>query len=158
MQKKEESKPKPKLAQPDTATVVEPKRVLNDQNYFSWVRLVSELPLAGMAKTVIMHCNLIEKKDGLVRLGVEENYQAMLTSTAKASIEKALKQYWQQELKVLFEIMVGVREETPAMVKTRVHDESLQQAKNELSNDACFNDIVSRFDAQVDMTTAKLTE
>lgn len=123
-----------------------------------WFNLVELLPLAGMAKTVIMHCNLIEKTDGLVRLGIEDNYQAMLTSTAKQSIEAALRAYWQCDFKVLFEVLTGRQEETPAMIKARTHDENLKQAKAALTEDTCFNEIISRFDGQVDLSTAKLTE
>ena len=122
----------------------------------SWAKLVEALPLAGMARTVIMHCNLIEKNEVMVRLGLEENYQAMLTSTARNSIETALKQHWQCQFKLSFEVLSNSKVETPAARKTRVYDEELKQAKEELSLDPCFNEIVSRFDGQVEASTAKL--
>lgn len=112
-----------------------------------WPEIVENLALEGMAKTVIMHCNLIEKNSAQVTLGIEKSYQAMLTSTARTTIHTALKQYWGRDFKLAFEVMKNSKVETPAAQKVRQQDEALTEAKTKLLKDECLNEIVERFDA-----------
>jgi hypothetical protein len=103
-----------------------------------------------MAKTVISHCILIAKIDGLVRLGIESNYQAMLTSTARSSIENALSKYWQSSLKVDFEpLKDGGNAQTPAIQKSIANKAELSQAKSTLPQDDYLNSVVNKFDAKI---------
>ncbi len=134
----------------ESPLIIEPVVKDSGDEALSWRDVVELLPLAGMAKTVIMHCNLIEKIEGRVRLGIEPNYQAMLTSTAKLNIETALKRFWKCEFKLYFKVLSNTEVDTPAAVKTRAHDESLKQAKASLSDDACLNEILNQFDGKID--------
>ena len=121
-----------------------------------WLNVVEQLPLVGMAKTVIMHCNLIEKTESHLTLGLEANYQAMLTSTARSNIEKALKTYWKAEFQVVFEVLKDRAVETPAAQKNRINDADLANAKENLVTDPCFNDVISVFDGKVEDSSIEL--
>ncbi len=133
-----------------TQPQIQPQSQPSSASTDDWANLIELLPLSGMAKTVISHCILIEKIDGLVRLGIESNYQAMLTSTARSSIEAALKKYWQSNFKLRFEPLKDSGAiQTPAVQKSIANNEALAQAKSTLPQDEYLNSIVDKFDAKI---------
>lgn len=129
---------------------------LLDSKELQWHDIVQKLSLAGIAKTVVMHCNLIEKNDREIILAIESAYQAMLTSSAKAAIQSALEKLFCSQLKVSFEVNEQEIGDTPAARQAQQEKSMLEQAKGRLKEDECLNEILNQFDVEVDENDVEL--
>lgn len=121
-----------------------------------WCEIVTSLKLDGLAKTVLAHSILLENRDGVVTIGIEANYQAMVTSNVLNKIEQALGVYLSCSCKVLMEIVSHNKAQTPAQINTKKEAKVLADARQVLQEDPCLNRIISQFDGKIDDNSIKV--
>lgn len=114
----------------------------------AWCDLVQQLPLAGVARMIAEHSELLERTERTLRLRLDSQHDALLSDSAVAGIERAFAELG-QGLKV--QVEVGpVSRETPAERFARLRQERQAAAEQTLAADHTVQSLLSEFGGQLD--------
>jgi DNA polymerase-3 subunit gamma/tau len=114
-----------------------------------WHGLAARLP--GMVRQLAQHCELVERKDGLVRLRLDPAHPHLQQHQDK--LRTTLSELW-GELRL--EIVLAEPETaTPAARAQKEKRERQDKAIAAIEGDAFVRDVVDLFDANIDESTIK---
>ncbi len=113
-----------------------------------WSELVQQLPLAGVARMIAEHSELLERTDRTLRLRIDSRHDALLSDSAVAGIERAFAELG-ESLQVQIEVG-AVSQETPAERFARLRQERQAAAEQTLAADRTVQSLLSEFGGQLD--------
>ena len=120
-----------------------------------WGPLVAELGLAGAVRLLASNCAYL-RRDGLtIYLGLDSRSDSLLTRQRKDMLAERLSQYFGERLSV--DITIGVETtETPLQEESRVADERIEAARQELEADPNVQAMKNMFGAEIKTETIEL--
>lgn len=120
-----------------------------------WGPLVAELGLAGAVRLLASNCAYL-RRDGLtIYLGLDSRSDSLLTRQRKDMLAERLSQYFGERLSV--DIAIGVETtETPLQEESRVADERIEAARQELEADPNVQAMKNMFGAEIKTETIEL--
>jgi len=114
-----------------------------------WYELVSALELAGVARMIVEHANLVEMRENGMVVRLDQAHDTLLNDNQVEVIRRAMSAQLQREIRL--EVVVGeVQEETPAARKARLREERLAAAELALTKDVTVHTLLTEFDGRLD--------
>lgn len=115
-----------------------------------WIRVVMGAPLKGMSKNILMQCAFRSRQEHSINLVLDPQYIDLLNDAHRQRIGDALKAYFGVEVQPVIES--GKPEnETPMAYQQRIRQERLAAARTALEQDPVVQQMVSQFDAVLDI-------
>lgn len=115
----------------------------------AWITLVSQLPIKGMSKNILMQCVFSARREQQLQLQIDPQYIDLLNDAHQQRITDALTAYFGTPIGV--KVDAGRSEdETPIAYQQRKKAERLEAARNALEQDPVVQEIIKRFDAVLD--------
>ncbi len=115
-----------------------------------WIQAVMQIPLRGMTKNILMQCVFVAFRDKQIRLAIDPQYIELVNDAHKQRIVDALIQYFSTTLTV--QIDAGtITQETAMAYQQRKKEERQALARQSLEQDPLVQQIVERFDAQINV-------
>ncbi len=132
-------------AAPGPATWAEP----------DWARLLPELGLNGAARLLAGNCAYLKREDDTLWFSLDPSFEAMLTGPRQDALAEALSRHFGETLKV--KVSVGEAEkETPHQEESRLADEGMEAARQNLENDPNVKAMKSMFGAELKTDTIEI--
>ncbi len=120
-----------------------------------WSRLVVELQLAGAVRLLASNCAFSRREGNTVHLGLDPRSESMLTKQRKDAISSVLSEHFGEDLQV--DIAIGAaHSETPLQQDSRMADEKLEEARQELEADPNVQTLKTMFGAELKTDTIEL--
>ena len=114
-----------------------------------WYELVSALELAGVARVIVEHANLVEMRENGMVVRLDQAHDTLLNDNQVEVIRRAMSAQLKREISL--EVVVGeVQEETPAARKARLREERLAAAELALTKDVTVHTLLTEFDGRLD--------
>ena len=115
----------------------------------SWPRLLERLGLLGIVYNIASHCMLRQRQDKRLFFLLDAANSSLFNDGHRDKIRLALENYFGEPLEVSIE--TGEPElETPAMRQQRLAVERHREAVTEIENDPQLQQLISRFDGELD--------
>lgn len=147
--------PKP---QPESEPEAEPKltakerakpQAIESLTSQSWNLLLDELPLSGMVLNIASHCEFARREGTELHFLLDQANASLFNDGHVETIRRALENYFGSSLSVSIE--KGVPQgETPSMQSTRLVEERQAQAVVEIERDVQLQQLIERFDGELD--------
>jgi DNA polymerase-3 subunit gamma/tau len=115
----------------------------------AWCETVRALGLAGVARMIAEHSELVERGDRVYRLRLDAAHDTLLADGPVASLERALAARDGAPVRVLVEVG-AVFSETPAARFARERIERQRAAEQVLATDATVQQLLSDFGARIE--------
>jgi DNA polymerase III subunit gamma/tau len=129
------------------------KKKLNEGD---WIALVSSLPLAGMERMLAHNCELVEWRDGSVRLRVPHVHRHLNDRAYQDRLKLALEQHCGGKIRL--EIELGpVNGTTVAEIQDKKNKQRQDDAVAAIDKDPFVRDLIENFDAHVLSSSIKST-
>lgn len=171
--KKPHKAPQPAVAPPEPTPVesrpIEPAPVeqapimpvgavaLADLNPPLWPQLLESLGLVGIVYNIASHCDLCSNDNGALKFVLDAGNASLFNDSHSDKIRLALENYFGQSLSV--SIVPGdVQRETPAMRKARLAQERQQEAIVSIEADPQLQELIARFDGELDRSSIVPTD
>ncbi len=120
-----------------------------------WARLLPELGLNGAARLLAGNCAFLKREDDTIYFNLDASFEAMLTTARQEAVAEALSRHFGEALKV--KVSVGdSTEETPHQEETRLADEGMEAARQQLENDPNVKAMKSMFGAELNTDTIEI--
>ena len=113
----------------------------------SWSDIVAALDLQALARQLANHCVLLGRKGAVVRLALDPRNKMLRTKQAEEKLAQALSRYFDEPIRLEFEVAVAAGTETPAQAGQRSSLEELEAAKRALESDPGARALRERFGA-----------
>jgi DNA polymerase III subunit gamma/tau len=114
----------------------------------SWATLVEGLALAGAARALASHSQLVRVQDGVFELALDAGASALQTAAARARLEAALTERLGRAVRVRF-APAGVAADTPARRAAQEARARAQALRAELLEDPVVQTLARSFDARL---------
>ncbi len=118
------------------------------ENDDAWPLLVEKLGLQGVSYSLASNCSVESVNDELLTLHLAHQHEGIATQGAKQRLEKALREYFDGNFKLKFDISDDELE-TPARKKDRVREKILSQAEKNAEEDDAVKALKSQFGAEI---------
>jgi DNA polymerase-3 subunit gamma/tau len=112
----------------------------------SWSTILSQLDVSGLARQLANNCVLIERRGGVVRLGLDPRKLAMKTPGPVDKLTQALSKYYGESVRIEFENAIAGYE-TPAQAEQRAVVEEFDSARQSLESDPAVRAMRDTFGA-----------
>ena len=119
-----------------------------------WHAMVTRLSLAGMARQLAQHCELVEFDTTRVTLRLSPVHKHLLGKTQQDKLESELQRHFSNKA-VLNIVLADTATTTPAEAAKNVHKQRLDQAISAIEGDTFVRAVVDIFDATIDESTIK---
>jgi DNA polymerase-3 subunit gamma/tau len=114
--------------------------------------LLDRLGLVGIVWNIASNCELSSRQGHTLEFTLDADHGSLFNDSHSDKIRLALQNYFDCELSV--SITPGeVRGETPAQRQERLKQERMQQAVTEIESDARLQELIVRFDGQLDRSS-----
>jgi DNA polymerase-3 subunit gamma/tau len=113
-----------------------------------WDRLVSALPLTGMARQLAVNCVFQDRDARSVTLRIDTAHRDLVTEQGVKRLETALSQYYDESLRVRIRVG-GLDAETPAKRAAARDEARLARAREAIAEDPNVRAFGELFDAEV---------
>jgi DNA polymerase-3 subunit gamma/tau len=130
---------------PASAQAQESKKNATDG---SWHELVEGLGLAGMARMLAQHCELVARDATRVELRIAQAHQRLLDGPYQERLKAALEQHFGAKLRLVIQVADSAGR-SPAAIADREKQEKQVQATAAIEQDPFVRDLVENFDARV---------
>jgi DNA polymerase-3 subunit gamma/tau len=118
----------------------------------TWPPLLDRLGLVGIVWNIASNCELSSRQGHTLEFTLDADHGSLFNDSHSDKIRLALQNYFDCELSV--SITPGeVRGETPAQRQERLKQERMQQAVTEIESDARLQELIVRFDGQLDRSS-----
>jgi DNA polymerase-3 subunit gamma/tau len=118
-----------------------------------WPQLIAQLPLAGLARTLVKNCVVSQWNGEQLMLILEETQKACLNPPRQAQIQEALSKHFGRHIKLT--ITAGtLTQASPHQQAQAVVQERQAQVKQSLEQDPIMQALLTTFDATVEKVTA----
>ena len=115
----------------------------------AWHDIVAGLRIGGVARMIAEHSELLERRDGLYRLRLDQAHDTLLSDAQVAAICRALTAHAGREVKL--EVEIGkLSTETPAQRAERRRDELQRAAEETLATDDTVQTLIHEFGGRID--------
>jgi len=114
----------------------------------SWVELVAELGLTGMARMLAQHCELVQQDATRIELSLPTEHSRLLEKPYEEKLRDALWQRLGAHVRVTIKLGSGSGN-SPAAVADRERQQKRERAVREIEEDPFVRDLVENFDARV---------
>lgn len=139
------------VPQPSDAPIIDR---LADLNGSTWIGLLDKLGLTGMTYNIAANASIKSVTADVVTLLVLPQQMSLFNDTHRSRIELALNDYFSSTVRV--DVESGEPEqETPAQHQERCRLERLALAVSAMENDSTVQQLISRYDARLDVGSIK---
>jgi DNA polymerase-3 subunit gamma/tau len=114
----------------------------------SWVNIIPQLKLTGLALNAIENAELMSHEGREVVLRVNRGHQSLFTPTVITRVEAALSNYYKTAIKITLNSDQSVQS-TPAQQKEQATQQKQQHAEAALHNDPMFQQLQKDFSAEL---------
>lgn len=114
----------------------------------SWSEIIAQLNLTGLTLNAAENAELLEKKQGVVTLGITKGHQSVFTPSILSRLEDALSRYYKEKIKLVLNCNTSISS-TPALQKEQIQKKQHQEMTDVLENDAFFKQVEQDFSAQI---------
>jgi DNA polymerase-3 subunit gamma/tau len=130
---------------------------LADLNPALWPQLLESLGLVGIVYNIASHCDLCSNDNGKLEFVLDAGNASLFNDGHNDKIRLALENYFGHSLSV--SIVPGdVQRETPAMRKARLAQERQQEAIVSIEADPQLQELIARFDGELDRSSIVPTD
>jgi len=120
-----------------------------------WKALVAELGLAGTIGLLANNCVFLRRESNTVYLGLDPRSESLLTKQRKSALAERLSQHFGETLAV--DVTLGAAtQETPSQEETRMADERMEAARQQLEADPNVKAMKDIFGAEIKTDTIEL--
>ncbi len=113
-----------------------------------WSQLVTTLELSGAVRLLASNCGYLRRDGNTVFLGLDSRSESMLTKQRKETIAEHLSAHFGETLVV--DIAIGSQAaETPVQQESRMADEQLEEARQDLEADPNVQTLKTMFGAEL---------
>ena len=142
----------PKAVQARTTQVRVDSQTWSDPE---WRPLVTTLGLSGAVRLLASNCGYLRREANTVFLGLDPRSESMLTKQRKDTIAESLSEHFGEKL--LVDITIGsAAAETPIQQESRLADEQLEEARQDLEADPNVQAMKTMFGAELKTDTIEL--
>ena len=114
----------------------------------SWLTILPQLSLAGLALSAAENADLIEKIEHQVTLQVSKGHSSLFNQAVIKRIEDALSTYYLEPIKLNIKTSDNLHS-TPATVKQLAIAEGISRAEHSLECDPVFQKLNHEFSAEI---------
>ena len=132
------------------------KRPLSALSNDNWPTLIEEMALNGLTRELARHCVLKDCNGNQVSLSLQPGQRHLLSPVQQEQLQAALRQCFDEGLRVLFEEEEGNAAETPAQKQVRASREEKQAAIKAIEEDPKVKTLQEAFGATIDAASARL--
>ena len=118
----------------------------------SWPRLLEQLGLLGIVYNIASHCELRQRQGNSLSFLLDAANGSLFNDGHREKIRLALENYFGEPLGVSIEVGEPTRE-TPAMRHERLAKERQQEAVVEIESDPQLQQLIARFDGELDLAS-----
>ncbi len=119
-----------------------------------WGSLLARLSLAGLAKQLALHCQMMTRTSNDIQLGLSATHKHLLTKEAEERLRTAMRQHLGEGMRLVISLIDAVGD-TPAQRARDAARERQERAIAAIEKDPIVRDLVERFDASIDEATIK---
>jgi DNA polymerase-3 subunit gamma/tau len=146
--------PEPAVTPKDTAAVAKPSasEAWHDPD---WSQLVAGLGLAGTLRLLASNCAFRRREGNTVYLGLDPRSESLLTKSRKNALAESLSKHFGETLVV--DVTMGAEAtETPVQQESRMADEKMEAARQELEADPNIKAMKNMFGAELKTDSIEL--
>ncbi len=114
-----------------------------------WVKIVEELPVAGMPLQLARHCVLHSAAKDQVHLELDPEYDTLAAPRSKERLREKMSVYANGTVNLKISIASETPANTPAMLEKKAEQDRLEAARTSIAEDPLVAEIVAKFDAEV---------
>ncbi len=147
-------------AAPAPAAVAEPRPAARavaaapDADDADWHALVARLPLAGMARQLAQHCELVEAGQEQVTLRLPPAHKHLLGKVQQDKLQADLQNHYGRPVRLVIELGEAAGD-TPAERSRNEKRERQERAVAAIEQDPFVREVIDLFDASIDESTIK---
>jgi len=120
-----------------------------------WSALVAEMGLAGTIGLLASNCVFLRRESNTVYLGLDPRSESLLTKQRKNALAERLSQHFGEPLAV--DVTLGAAtQETPSQEESRMSDERMEAARQQLEADPNVKAMKDIFGAEIKTDTIEL--
>jgi len=117
-----------------------------------WAHLITQLPLSGLARTLVKSCVVAHWDGENLSLTLEESQKACLNAQRQTQIQTALSQHFSRPIRLT--IMTGETAQATPYAQAKIQSQARNDAiKQSLDNDPLLQGLLSTFDATIEKVT-----
>ncbi|QDJ12662.1 DNA polymerase III subunit gamma/tau [Mergibacter septicus] len=120
-----------------------------------WSKLISELKLQSLLRQFALNSVLLEHTANKIVLGVPQNATNCVTSTSVSDLNKALNQYYAQEIQLEITHIQDNQFITPLELQRKCYQQLREEAHTALLKDPKLQSIQDAFDAKLDLQSIR---
>jgi len=158
-----ESKPQPGAGKPAAIAAspenVAKKVVAKPWQDPDWSQLVKQLGLSGAARLLASNCAFLRRDGKTIYLGLDPRSDSLLTRQRKDALAERLSQHFGEQLVVDIAVDAALgaeTRETPVQQESRIADEQIEVARQELEADPNVQAMKNMFGAEIKTDTIEL--
>ena len=124
-----------------------------------WSQLVTQVGLSGAVRLLASNCAFLRREGNTIYLGLDPRSDSLLTKQRKDALAETLSQHFGENLVVDIAVdaaLVAKMSETPVQQQSRVADERLEVARQELEADPNVQAMKNIFGAEIKTDTIEL--
>ncbi|RTL51378.1 MAG: DNA polymerase III subunit gamma/tau [Rhodocyclaceae bacterium] len=121
----------------------------------AWHRILAHLNLAGMARQLAHHCEMVEQVEGQIVLRLSPVHKHLLGNLQQDKLQSELRAHLGQDALRLVINLADTESITPAEHARNVQRERQEQAIASIEGDNFVREVVDMFDATIDESTIK---
>ena len=133
---------------PDAIPAAAPVESKKNTADATWPELVEQLGLAGMARMLAQHCELIQREAGRLELRIAQSHQHLLEGPYQERLKAALEQRLGGRLKLVIRLAENATA-SPAAIADRDREQRQAQAIAAIEKDSFVRELVENFDARI---------
>jgi DNA polymerase-3 subunit gamma/tau len=120
-----------------------------------WGQLVPKLGVSGAVRLLASNCAFLRRDGNTVYLGLDPRSESLLTKQRKATLAELLSSHFGEQL--LVDVALGAEtSETPVQQESRMADERMEAARQELEADPNVQAMKNIFGAEIKTETIEL--
>jgi DNA polymerase-3 subunit gamma/tau len=131
------------IAAPDSAS-------LPNSGALDWNELANNLPLAGLARQLVLNCSVLRYEDGHIELALDATQRALLSKKSEAQLVQALTAHLGREIKLEMHLQEQMQAQTPMQqqqLKAQIRQDEALQA---IETDDGVRSLLEQFDGSIE--------
>ena len=146
---------KPAAGPKGAVTAACPSSATADWQDPDWSQLVAALGLAGTLRLLASNCAFLRREGNTVYLGLDPRSESLLTKSRKNALAESLSNHFGEKLSV--DVTIGAdANETPVQEESRMADEKMEAARQELEADPNVQAMKNMFGAELKTDSIEL--
>lgn len=114
----------------------------------SWLAMIEELNLSGVAQALATHCELHSQSDTAIQLKLAPQHESLMVAAGVNKLQQSLQDKFGQQLKVTIEI-ADDHVDSPAQREKINQDQKMQDAEESLEQDSFVRALQSELQAEI---------